>query len=127
VAEKSENANMQGDAGHPINKVVDKKKNTWKKEGQGGGKAQGVADPQKILVNVKDWQQPEKVWQMGHINLSTRTSMFALVQQTFLAKNLVKRLLISTLDKVIYYKGTFFRKSFQHKIGWRPAEKMPFL
>jgi hypothetical protein len=34
--------------------------------------------------------------------------MFALVQQTFLAKkNLVKSLLISTLDKVIYCKGTF--------------------
>jgi hypothetical protein len=27
--------------------------------------------------------------------------MFALVQQTFLAKNLVKSLLISTLDKVL--------------------------
>jgi hypothetical protein len=33
--------------------------------------------------------------------------MFALVQQTFLAKNHVKSLLISTLDKVIYNKGTF--------------------
>jgi hypothetical protein len=37
--------------------------------------------------------------------------MFALVQQTFLAKNLVKSLLISTLDKVIYYKGAFLQDS----------------
>jgi hypothetical protein len=38
--------------------------------------------------------------------------MFALVQQTFLVKKtLVKRLLISTLDKVIYYKGTFLQRS----------------
>jgi hypothetical protein len=35
-----------------------------------------------------------------HRNLSTRTSMFALVQQTFLAKkDLVKSLLISTLHR----------------------------
>jgi hypothetical protein len=37
--------------------------------------------------------------------------MFALVQQTFLEKNLVKSLLITTLDKVIYYKGTFLQGS----------------
>jgi hypothetical protein len=38
--------------------------------------------------------------------------MFALVQQTFLVKkNLVKRLLISTLDEVIYYKGTGLDKT----------------
>jgi hypothetical protein len=38
--------------------------------------------------------------------------MFALVQQTFLAKkNFVKSLLISALDKVIYYKGTFLQYS----------------
>jgi hypothetical protein len=38
--------------------------------------------------------------------------MFALVQQTFLAKkNLVKSLLISTLDKVFYYKGAFLQGS----------------
>jgi hypothetical protein len=37
--------------------------------------------------------------------------MFALVQQTFLAKETrVKSLLISTLDKVTYYKGTLFKK-----------------
>jgi hypothetical protein len=49
---------------------------------------------------------------INHRNLSTRASMFALVQQTFLAKkNLVKSLLISTLDKVIYYKGTFLQGS----------------
>jgi hypothetical protein len=34
--------------------------------------------------------------------------MFALVHQTFLAKKIAKCLLISTLDKVVYYKGTFF-------------------
>jgi hypothetical protein len=45
--------------------------------------------------------------------------MFALVQQTFLVKNL----LISTLDKVFYYKGTFLRGStkplftVQNKLG----------
>jgi hypothetical protein len=42
-------------------------------------------------------------------------------------KNLVKSLLISTLDKVIYYIGTFYRAqqnlSSLHKIGWRSAEK----
>jgi hypothetical protein len=42
-------------------------------------------------------------------------------------KSLVKSLLISTLDKVIYYIGTFYRAqqnlSSLHKIGWRPAEK----
>jgi hypothetical protein len=36
-------------------------------------------------------------------------------------------MMISTLDKVIYYKGTFYRAqwnlSLQYKIGWRPAEK----
>jgi hypothetical protein len=36
-------------------------------------------------------------------------------------------MLISTLDKVIYYKGTFLQDSTNlsllHKIGWRPAEK----
>jgi hypothetical protein len=37
--------------------------------------------------------------------------MFALVQQTFLAKTFVKSLLISTLDKVIYHKGTFLQDS----------------
>jgi hypothetical protein len=47
-----------------------------------------------------------------HRNLSTRTSKFALVQQTFLAKKiLVKSLLISTLDKAIFYKGTFLQGS----------------
>jgi hypothetical protein len=42
-------------------------------------------------------------------------------------KNPVKSLLISTLDKVIYYIGTFYRAqqnlSSLHKIGWRSAEK----
>jgi hypothetical protein len=39
--------------------------------------------------------------------------MFALVQQTFLAKKPCKNLLISTLDKVIYYKGTFLQDSIK--------------
>jgi hypothetical protein len=35
-----------------------------------------------------------------------------------------KKWLISTLDKIIYYKGTFLQGSTKpHKIGWRPAEK----
>jgi hypothetical protein len=42
-------------------------------------------------------------------------------------KTLVKSLLISTLNKVIYYIGTFLQGStnplFTSKIGWRPAEK----
>jgi hypothetical protein len=44
-----------------------------------------------------------------HRNLSTRTSMFVLMQHTFLAKKTC--LLISTLDEVIYYKGTFLQCS----------------
>jgi hypothetical protein len=54
-------------------------------------------------------------------------SKFAMALQTFLAKKPSRSLLISTLDKIIYYKGTFYRAqqnlSLQHKIGWRPAEK----
>jgi hypothetical protein len=47
-----------------------------------------------------------------HRNLSTRTSKFVPVQQTFRAKkNLVKSLLFSTLDNVIYYNGTIFLQS----------------
>jgi hypothetical protein len=47
--------------------------------------------------------------------------MFALLQQAFWAKKaLVTCLLISTLDEVIHYKGTFYRAqqnlSLQHKI-----------
>jgi hypothetical protein len=43
-----------------------------------------------------------------HRNLSTRTRMFELLLQTFWAKKtLVNGLLISTLDKLIYYNGTF--------------------
>jgi hypothetical protein len=54
--------------------------------------------------------------------------MFELLLQTFWAKKLIKSLLISTLDKVIYYIGTFLQGSTKpiaslHKIGWRPAEK----
>jgi hypothetical protein len=52
--------------------------------------------------------------------------MFELLMQT--KKNLVKSLLISTLDKVIHYIGTFLlgskNISLLHKIGWRSAEKI---
>jgi hypothetical protein len=53
-------------------------------------------------------------------------NMFVLVQQTFLIKNIVKSLLIFTLEKVIYYKGTFFQGETKTllKTGWRPAEKI---
>jgi hypothetical protein len=47
-----------------------------------------------------------------HRNLSTRTSKFVPVQQTFRAKkNLVKSLLFSALDNVIYNNGTSFLQS----------------
>jgi hypothetical protein len=36
---------VQGDTGHPANKVVDPKRIIGKNGGQGGGEAQGVADP----------------------------------------------------------------------------------
>jgi hypothetical protein len=36
----------------PVNKKVDPKKNNWKKEGQGGGEAQGVADPPKSYTQT---------------------------------------------------------------------------
>jgi hypothetical protein len=36
---------VQGDAGHPVDRVVDKKRIIGKTEGQGEGEAQGVADP----------------------------------------------------------------------------------
>jgi hypothetical protein len=51
--------------------------------------------------------------------------MLELLLQTFWAKKpLQKSLLISTLDKVIYYIGTFLQGSTKpHKTGWRPAEK----
>jgi hypothetical protein len=58
--------------------------------------------------------------------------MFPLVQQIFLAKTLVKSLLISILDKIIYYIGTFLQRAqqnlfLQHNIGWTPAgRKLPF-
>jgi hypothetical protein len=38
---------MKGDAGHHINRVLDKKRIIGKMDGQGGGKAQGVIDPKK--------------------------------------------------------------------------------
>jgi hypothetical protein len=56
--------------------------------------------------------------------------MFELLLQTFWAKkNLVLCLLISTLDKVIYYIGTFLQGSTkplftsQNRVETRPAEK----
>jgi hypothetical protein len=58
--------------------------------------------------------------------------MLAQVLKIFLGKeHLVKNRLISTLDKVIYFKGTIFcglqNISSLHKIGWRSAEKiLPF-
>jgi hypothetical protein len=38
-------ANTQGDAGHPVNNVVDKKIILGKQEGREGGKTQGVSAP----------------------------------------------------------------------------------
>jgi hypothetical protein len=57
-----------------------------------------------------------------HRNLRTRTSMLAQVLQIFLGKeHLLKNRLISTPDKVIYFKGTIFsglqNLSSLHKIG----------
>jgi hypothetical protein len=53
--------------------------------------------------------------------------MFELLLQTFWAKKLVKSLLISTLDKVIYYIGTFLQGStkplFTSQNRGRPSEK----
>jgi hypothetical protein len=49
----------------------------------------------------------------GHRNLSTRTNKFALVQQTFLAKNPCKKSadLHSYQFTTIYYKGAFLQDS----------------
>jgi hypothetical protein len=50
-----------------------------------------------------------------HRNLRTRTSLLAQVLQIFLGKeHLVKNELISTLDKVVYFKGTIFQWSTKH-------------
>jgi hypothetical protein len=47
-----------------------------------------------------------------HRNLTSRTSMLAQVLQIFRGKeHLLKNWLISTLDKVIYFKGTIFQRS----------------
>jgi hypothetical protein len=49
---------------------------------------------------------------IDHINLRSRTSMLAQVFHKFLGKeHPVKNWLISTLDKVIYFKGTIFQRS----------------
>jgi hypothetical protein len=63
-----------------------------------------------MAKGLKEISAAAKSVRAYHRNLSTRTSMFAPAHQTFLAKkNLVKSLLISILDKVIYYKGTFLQ------------------
>jgi hypothetical protein len=49
---------------------------------------------------------------LAHRNLRSRTSLLAQVLQIFWGKeHLVKNRLISTLDKVIYYKETFLQGS----------------
>jgi hypothetical protein len=53
--------------------------------------------------NFSHQKTPWRATNRSHRNLSTRASMLALVQQTFLAKNLVKCLLTSTLDKEIWF------------------------
>jgi hypothetical protein len=62
---------------------------------------------------------------LTHRNLRTRTSVFALVQQKNLrGKTPYKSWLISTLDNILYFKGTIFSgvyKTSLHfaKTGWR--------
>jgi hypothetical protein len=49
---------------------------------------------------------------LDHRNLRSRTSMLAQALQIFWGKDyLVKNRLISTLDNVIYFKGTIFQRS----------------
>jgi hypothetical protein len=63
---------------------------------------------QNIFVN--SCLTAQDVVRHDHRNLSTRTSMFKLLLQTFWAKKpLVKSLLFSTLDKVIYNIVTFLQ------------------
>jgi hypothetical protein len=46
---------VQGDAGHLVNRLVDKKRIFGKREGRGGGEAQGVADKkQKNTVDISN-------------------------------------------------------------------------
>jgi hypothetical protein len=45
---------VQGTAGHPGNRVVDPKRIIGKNGGQGGGEAQGVADPPKVHINRRN-------------------------------------------------------------------------
>jgi hypothetical protein len=64
-----------------------------------------------------------------HRNLRTRTSKFALVQQTFLAKKnpCKKSADLHPIQGNLLQKEHFYRAqqnlSLQHKVGWRPAEK----
>jgi hypothetical protein len=49
---------------------------------------------------------------LAHRNLRSKTSMLAQVLQIFWGKeHLVKNRVISTLDKIIYYIGTFLQGS----------------
>jgi hypothetical protein len=60
----------------------------------------------RLLVLIPSWTE------CHHRNLRSRTSMLAQVLQIFGGKeHLVKNLLISTLDKLIYYQGTFLQGS----------------
>jgi hypothetical protein len=74
----------------------------------------------------------DETFRANHRNLCTRTSMFALVLQKFGGKDhLVKNQLISALDKVIYFKGTFFQgftyKTSIHFKNFLPFSNMPLL
>jgi hypothetical protein len=84
-----------------------------------------ITDQWRSLILLRHATKPEKNYPtIDHRNLTTRMSKFTNI---FDEKNLVKSLLISTLDKVIYYKGIFYgaqqNLSVPHKIGWKPAEK----
>jgi hypothetical protein len=70
----------------------------------------------------------------ANINLSTRTRMFCAGPANILGeKNLVKSLLISTLDKVIYYEWTFsqgstkplFTTQNRVEINWKKLALFP--
>jgi hypothetical protein len=62
----------------------------------------------RSLVRARADTMPD----LKHRNLRSSTRKLAQVLQTFWAKkNLVKSLLISALDKVIYYIGTFLQGS----------------
>jgi hypothetical protein len=68
---------------------------------------------QRVIFSIGPAPEPLELKSSGsgHRNLRSRTSVLAQVLQTFWAKNLVTSLLISTLDNVIYYIGTFLQGS----------------